>query len=310
MSPNIREHTLGWIGLGRMGEPLAERLHMGGANVAGYNRTRAKTGYLQKAGMTIVDRPADLADRDIVFTMVATADDLREVLVGPHGLLTNDRKPALLVDLTTVSPEASKEIRELVASCGTQMLVLPVSGNDVVVRSGKLRSIASGPREAFDMALPYLSLLGSEVTYVGEGDVSRIIKICHNLLLGIVYGGLAEVSLLAEKKGVPRHVFLEVINRSVLGSVFSRYKTPVIANLDYSVTFTNRLMLKDFNLGLTAANEDGVWLPITETVSTITRALVDEGAGEDDYTRMLDKIAQRSGMKIVSEKAAVSTGLE
>ena len=101
--------------------------------------------------------------------------------------------------------------------------------------------------------LPYLSCFGPNVTYVGEGDVSRVVKICHNLYLGIMFEGLAEVTLLAEKHGVPRHVFLDVINNSVLGSTFSRYKTPVIANLDYTVTFTNTLMRKDLDLGLKAA---------------------------------------------------------
>ena len=177
------------------------------------------------------------------------------------------------------------------------MLVVPVSGNDVVARAGRLSVMASGPRPVFDIVAPYLSCFGSSVTYIGEGDVARVVKICHNLYLGIMFEGLAEVTLLAEKHGVSRHVFLDVINKSVLGSTFSRYKTPVIANLDYTVTFTNTLMRKDLDLGLKAAKERGVALPATQVVRDVVQACIDDGHAEADYTRILDKLAQYSGMQ-------------
>jgi 3-hydroxyisobutyrate dehydrogenase len=310
MGLEMQKHRLGWIGLGRMGYPMAERLAMTKVDIRGYNRTRAKAAPLVEAGVRLVDRPSELADCDIVFTMVSTAEDLKSVAFGDDGLFSTDQSPGVLVELSTISVEASKEIRTLARSHGTEMLVVPVSGNDVVARAGKLSVMASGPRSVFDAIAPYLSCFGPNVTYIGEGDVARVVKICHNLYLGIMFEGLAEVTLLAEKHGVPRHVFLDVINNSVLGSTFSRYKTPVIANLDYTVTFTNALMRKDLDLGLKAAKECGAVLPATQLVRDVVQACIDDGHAEADYTRILDKLAQYSGMRLVSEEVLVSDGLE
>ena len=197
----------------------------------------------------------------------------------------------------------------MAASRGTQMLVVPVSGNDVVARAAKLSVTASGPRSVFDTMQPYLRCFGPNVTYVGEDEVSRIAKICHNLYLGIVYEGLAEVTLLAQAHGVPRHLFLEIINNSVLGSTFTRYKTPVIANLDYTVTFTNTLMRKDLELGLKAATAKGIALPATGVVNDIVQACIDDGRAEEDYTIILDKLAERAGMRLEPDNADVTDGL-
>jgi 3-hydroxyisobutyrate dehydrogenase-like beta-hydroxyacid dehydrogenase len=310
MTTTPRNHRFGWIGLGRMGSAMAERLAKAGADVRGFNRTRSKAEPLAASGVVLVARPADLADCDVVFTTISTADDLNAVLFGNEGLLSRpDRSPNVLVDLSTISPEASAELRAMVTARGTEMLVVPVSGNDVVARAGRLSMMVSGPRSAFDLVRPTLSCFGPNVTYVGEGDVARIVKICHNLYLGIAFEGLAEVTLLAERHGVPRHVFLEVMNASVLGSTFSRYKTPVIANLDYTVTFTNTLMKKDLDLGLKAASATGVALPATNVVREIVQACIDDGRAEQDYTLILDKLAQRSGMALKPENAGVGDGL-
>jgi 3-hydroxyisobutyrate dehydrogenase len=301
---------LGWLGLGRMGYPLAERLAKAGHSVKGYNRTRAKAEALQAVGVQLVGSPADLADCDIVFTMVSTADDLQTVLFGVDGLFSRRGvAPRILAELSTISSEASAEVRARAAACGTQMLVVPVSGNDVVARAGRLSIIASGPRATFDEVEPYLTCLGENLTYVGDGEISRIVKICHNLYLGIVYEGLAEVTLLAQAHGVPRNAFLEVINKSVLGSTFTRYKTPVIANLDYTVTFTNTLMRKDLDLGLKAAAAAGVALPATQVVRDLVNACIAEGRAEEDYTVILSKLAERAGMRLVPDNAAVTDGL-
>ena len=301
---------LGWIGLGRMGQAMAARLARAGASVSGFNRTREKAAPLATDGVALVDRPADLAGCDIVFTSVSTAADVKSVLTGNGGLLTDPaRAPKILVDLSTISPQASAEVRALAAARGTDMLVVAVSGNDVVARAGKLGMMVSGPRAAFDTVAPFLPVFGPNVTYVGAADAARIVKICHNLFLGITFEGLAETALLAERHGVPRHVFLDVINKSVLGSTFSRYKTPVIANLDHTVTFTNTLMMKDLDLGLAAAAEKGVALPATGLVRELVQALIGDGRAEQDYTLILDKLAQRAGMTLKSENAKVGDGL-
>ena len=179
---NLTDNTVGWIGVGRMGYPMANRLLDAGCDVSIYNRTRSKAEPLEAAGGKIVDTPKDLADRDIIFTMVSTSDDLMSVTFGENGVLTGESKPRLLVDCSSVSEEASAEIRARAAEIGVDMLASPVSGNGKVVKAGKLTIVTSGPRAAFDIAEPFLNQVGRGVTYVGEGELARMVKISHNQL--------------------------------------------------------------------------------------------------------------------------------
>ena len=168
-------------------------------------------------------------------------------------LTRGDRAPAILIDSSTVSAEASEAVRAHGERVGTALLAAPVSGNPAVVRAGRLTVVVSGPADAYESARPMLEALGRGVTYVGEGDRARLVKICHNLALGIVAQTLAEITVLAEKGGISRTDFLAFFNDSVMGSMFSRYKTPALVTLDYTPTFTPTLLLKDFDLGLEAA---------------------------------------------------------
>ena len=251
-------HTIGWIGAGRMGYAMAKNLLDAGCDVSIYNRTRSKAEPLAEFGAKIVDTPKDLSDRDIVFTMVSGPDDLLNVTFGENGVLTADtKKPKLLVDCSSVSEEASAATRKKANKIDVAVLAAPVSGNAKVVKAGKLTIVASGPRQSFEMAEPYLNAIGVGATYVGENELARMVKICHNLLLGVVTQNLSEITVLAEKGGVPRHAFLDFINKSVMGSMFTRYKTPAFVNLDMTPTFTPELLRKDLDLGLTAGKNLG-----------------------------------------------------
>jgi 3-hydroxyisobutyrate dehydrogenase len=305
----VISHKLGWIGTGRMGYPMAERLAKAGCSVSVYNRTRAKAEPLTKSGIHIVDRPADLAARDIVFTMVSASDDLRQVTLGKEGLLAGGKGPRILIDCSTVSEEASGEVRAAAAKLGTEMLAAPVSGNGKVVKAGKLSLVVSGPRGAYEMALPYLERLGQGVSYVGEGELARMVKICHNVFLGIVIQGLVEVTMLAQKGGVPRHAFLDFINKSVMGSTFTRYKTPALVNLDFAPTFTPVLLRKDLDLGLAAARELGTPMAVTALVREILQALVGQGFTEQDFATLMVQQAALAGVKLESENVPVNDGL-
>jgi 3-hydroxyisobutyrate dehydrogenase len=310
MDADLRKHSLGWIGLGRMGCAMAERLAVAGCDIAGYNRTRAKAEPLTASGVKLVESPAGLADRDIVFTMVSTASALRQVTTGEGGVLSVTQKaPKILADCSTVSEEASAELRAAAAARGTMMLVVPVSGNDQVARAGKLSVLASGPREAYDVVAPYLSCFGPSVSYIGEGDLARSVKISHNMLLGILFQAVAECTVLAEKRGVPRHLFLDVINKSVLGSLFTRYKSPGIINLDFTVTFTHALLRKDLDLGLEAAKVTGANLPLTRLVRNLVQECIDKGEAEADYTTLFLRQAEASGLVLKPENVKVADGL-
>jgi 3-hydroxyisobutyrate dehydrogenase-like beta-hydroxyacid dehydrogenase len=292
-----------------MGHALAARLLAAGHDVAVWNRTRSKAESLVEAGATVVDSPAQLADRDVVFTMVAGPEDFKEVVLGPEGILAGGR-PSVIVDMTTVSPESSAEVRDEAARRGTALLAAPVSGNPKVVKAGRVTLVVSGPREAYDEVEPLLALLGAGVTYVGDGERARLAKICHNLMLGVVAQCMAEIVVLAEKGGMSRNDFLEFLNGSVMGSMFTRYKTPAYVNLDFTPTFTPLLLRKDFDLGLQAARELDVPMPVAAAAQQTVQALIGSGRTEEDFAALLEQQARASGLDLVSENADIDEGLE
>lgn len=303
---------LGWLGTGRMGFELAVRLLNSGHRLEVWNRTRAKAEPLASLGATIVDRPDELADCDIVFSIVADSKVFREVTLGEHGLLTvPGRRPGLVVDSSTISMEAGEDVRNEAAALGCQLLAAPVSGSPKVVRSGRLGVVVSGPRDAFDRARPFLELFGRTVTYVGEGERARLVKICHNLFLGAVTQAMAETTILAEKAGIRRADYLEFINGSVMGSVFSRYKTPAMVNLEFKPTFTGHLLRKDFELGLDAARELDVALPLHALVHQAVVSLIGNGHGDEDFATLLLQAADAAGLELASEdRPDVTDGLD
>src|ERR671922_2677736 len=301
---------LGWAGTGRMGYALVSRLLRAGHDVAVYNRTRAKAEPLAELGAAIVDKPAELADRDIVFTMVAGPRDFKEVVLGSEGILSRDCRPRMIVDSTTVSPQTGEEVRAAADELGVALLAAPVSGNPKVVKAGRLTMCVSGPADAWEEAREYLEVLARAVTYVGEGERARLVKICHNLMLGVVAQCMAEITVLAEKGGMSRADFLDFLNGSVMGSMFTRYKTPAYVNLDFTPTFTPLLLRKDFDLGLQAARELDVPMPVAAAAQQTVQALIGSGHTEEDFAALLEQQARLSGLDLVSENADIDEGLE
>jgi 3-hydroxyisobutyrate dehydrogenase len=310
MADERGDRRLGWLGTGRMGAELVRRLLAAGHDVSVYNRTPAKAQPLATLGAKVVDSASDLGRCDIVFAMVGTSEDLIDAVIGDDGLLSGAAAPSILVDCSTVSAEASAQVRAQAAARGTALLAAPVMGNPRVASAGRLTMAVSGPRAAFDDAEPYLNLLGAGATYVGQGELARIVKLCHNLFLGTVAQSMAEITVLAEKSGVSRQAFLACINSSVMGSLFTRYKSPAYVNLDFTPTFTATLLRKDFDLGLAAAREREVPLPVASLVHQIVQGLVGRGHGGQDFAALLQLEAESAGMTLVSENAEVSDGLE
>jgi 3-hydroxyisobutyrate dehydrogenase-like beta-hydroxyacid dehydrogenase len=301
---------VGWIGTGRMGAAMARRLAHAGVDLLVWNRTRAKADRLAAEGASVADSLAELADRDVVFTMVSSSADLEQVLVGDNGLLRQPgRLPGVVVDCSTVSAETSAAMRQACAELGVRFLSAPVSGNAKVVKAGKLSLVVSGPEETYQLVAPLLAHLGRGVTYVGEGDAARLVKICHNLLLGVVTQSLAEITVLAEKGGVSRAAFLDFLNKSVMGSVFTRYKTPAFVHLDYTPTFTPVLLRKDFDLGLAAARALDVPMPLAAATAQLVQATVSRGRSDEDFAVLLDQQAASAGLRLKPEDVSVDDGL-
>ena len=310
---NMKQHKLGWIGIGRMGYAMAERLAKAGCDITVWNRTKSKAEPLAKSGAKVADNLTDLAGCDIVFTMVSTGKDVKEVLFGENGVVTagvmsKSGKPKIIVDSTSISLEESAEIHAKLAEKGIQFLASPVSGNAKVIKAGKLTVVASGPKAAFDAVSPYLEAIGRGVSYVGDGELSRIAKICHNVMLGVVIQNLCEITVLAEKAGMQRHAFLDFLNKSVMGSMFTTYKTPALSNLDFHVTFTPELLRKDIDLGLAAGRTYGVPMPTTAITRDLVQTLIGNGY-DQDFSQLLLLQAKASGIELKPENVNIGDGL-
>jgi 3-hydroxyisobutyrate dehydrogenase len=299
--------SIGWIGAGRMGYEMAALLAKGGADVLVWNRTKAKAEPLTKYGAKVADRVSELASRDIVFCMVSTWDDVKEVM---FNLLEKSPKvPKLVIECSSISLEGSAELRSILEKRGIEYLAAPVSGNAKVIKAGKLSFVCSGPKKSFDAALPFLKMIAPAASWVGEGELARIVKICHNVFLGVVTQSLAEITVLAQKAGVPRHAFLDFMNQSVMGSTFTRYKTPAFVNLDFKVTFTPYLLRKDLDLGLDAGKKFEVPMPLATATRDQIQAMMGRGWTTEDFATLLLQQAQASGITLKPENVEVKDGL-
>ena len=314
------KQRIGWIGTGRMGYPMVERLLKAGHDVSVWNRTRSKAEPLAKAGAKVVDNLLDLKDADVLISIVATGKDLDQVYFGKNSVTGHGGKiPRIFVDLSTIAVEDSASIREKLAQLGSDFVSAPVSGNAKVIKAGRLSAVVSGAEAACRAVTPLLEVIAPQgVSYVGAGELARICKICHNVMLGVVIENLIEITLLANKMGVPRHAFLAFMNNGVMGSMFTRYKSPALVNLDWTTTFTPELLRKDLDLGLELGREWDVPMPVTAATREMLQAHF--GAAtlksdpqaylEKDFAALMETMALAAGMKLESENKNVPTGLE
>jgi len=293
--------TLGWLGTGRMGSVMAQRLLDAGHDLTVWNRTRAKAEPLGHAGAKVVDRVTDLAHADLVFVMVSTPADLEQVLTGADGLLSATRRPRMIVDCSSVGADTSARVRAAASACGVEFLAAPVSGNPHVVADGEGVMIASGPRATYDAAQPYLCSIVKMSVWGGEDEQARLVKICHNLYLGLLVQSLSEVTTLAEKSGVPRAAFLDFLNSTGLGTDWVRRRTPDLLALDWTPTFTTELLRKDFDLGLAAGRSAEVTMPLTAIVLQVIQAAIGRGHRDDDFLSLFEHQASLSGMTVAPE---------
>ena len=298
---NGQQARIGWIGAGRMGSAMVRRLLAAGHRVTVHNRTRAKAEALVEHGAEVAATPAELAGLDLVFTMVSASADLLAVTTGADGVLRGDRGPGVLVDCSTVSSEASAEVRAAAGAQGSAFLAAPVSGNPLAVEAGRATFAVSGPEPVFAAVRPVLEQLGRAATLVGEGETARLVKIAHNVLLGITAQALAEITVLAEQGGASRSAFLGFLNESVMGSGFTRSKTDALVELDFTPTFTPPLLHKDLELGLAEARRLGVPMPLAAQTSQIVASAIGAGYRDEDFAVLILEQARRAGVTLRPE---------
>lgn len=291
--------SIGFVGLGNMGRPMAERLLRSGWDVSVYNRTRAKTAPLVAAGAHAPGTLRDLRRCDVVISMVGNDDDLRAITFGPGGLFDGPSADVLLVDCSTVSAEATAEVTAAAQTRGGDVLAAPVAGGPSVIPDGRLAIVCSGSPGAYALAESVLRTLAHKVIYAGAGTVSRHVKILHNLIVAVLVHALAEVSVLGESVGVNRSDLLEFLCAGAVGSPFIEYKADLMRSLGFTAAFAADLMLKDVNLGRALAAKGQVEIPLVEHTRATLNDLVAAGLGDLDIASLVEHLATRNRIQLV-----------
>jgi 3-hydroxyisobutyrate dehydrogenase-like beta-hydroxyacid dehydrogenase len=289
--------NLGFIGLGVMGSQMVNRLLDKGHVVTGYNRTRSKAQWLVDRGMKWGDSPrAVSAGADVTFAMVTNTEALKAVADGPDGFLVGFSGGKVLIDMSTVSPAASRALASKVREKGADMVDAPVSGSVTTLQQGKLSVMVAGRKETFDRVKPLLLDIGPKVTYVGDNGLALSIKIAINLSLAVQMLAFSEGVLLAEKSGIARETAVDVLTHSVIGSPMVQYRGPFVLKMPEEAWFNVNMMQKDMLLALEMGRQLDVPLPTTATVNEFLTAARGMGLADQDFAVVFDVLAKMSGV--------------
>jgi 3-hydroxyisobutyrate dehydrogenase len=289
--------NLGFVGLGVMGGNMVARLLEKGHTVTGYNRTRSKAQWLIDRGMKWGDSPrAVSAAADFTFSMVTNAAAIDSITEGPDGILAGLRPGKLLIDMSTVSPTASRTLAAKVRERGADMIDSPVSGSVITLQEGKLSVMVGGRRETFERAKPVLLDVGPKVTYVGDNGLALAMKIATNLSLAVQMLAFSEGVLLAEKSGIARETAVDVLTHSAIGSPMVQYRGPFVLKMPDEAWFDVNMMQKDMLLALEMGRHLDVPLPTTAVTNEFLTAARGMGLAKQDFAVMFDVLAQMSGI--------------
>jgi 3-hydroxyisobutyrate dehydrogenase-like beta-hydroxyacid dehydrogenase len=290
--------NVGYIGLGAMGGRVAKRLLDAGHIVTGYNRTKSKAQWLLDSGMRWADTPRAVTEAvDVVFTMVTNTTALHEVVHGPDGIMAGLRAGKIFVDMSTISPAASRGLARQVAETGAQMLDSPVSGSIITLEQGNLSLMVGGDEQVFEQVKSILLDIGPKINYVGANGQAVLMKVAINLNLQVQMMGFCEGLLLAEKGGIPRETALEVMLNSAIASPSLKYRTPFILEMPDEAWFNVNMMQKDMLLALEMGRELDVALPtvsISNEYLTAARAM---GLAKQDFAVVFKVLAAMSGIE-------------
>ncbi|MBI5304034.1 MAG: NAD(P)-dependent oxidoreductase [Chloroflexi bacterium] len=290
--------NLGFIGLGVMGSRIAKRLLDAGHTIAGYNRTKSKAQWLLDAGMKWGDSPRAVTQAsDVVFSMVTNTEALRAIVNGEDGILAGLSRGKVYVDMSTVSPAASREIAAQVAARGAQMLDSPVSGSVITLEQGNVSLMVAGDQATFDAIKPILLAIGPKVNYVGANGLAVTMKIATNLSLAVQMLAFSEGVLIAEKAGIPRATAVEVLLNSVIASPMVKYRGPFVLKLPDEAWFDVNMMQKDMLLALELGRQLDVPLPTTAATNEMLTTARGMGFAKEDFAVMFQALAQMAGIK-------------
>jgi 3-hydroxyisobutyrate dehydrogenase len=297
MEGGAMEERIGWIGLGKMGEPMALNLARAGRDLTTWNRSAGRYEQLRAAGARIAgDIPALAGAVDILFVSVADDTALRQVALGDGGALANMAPGSLLVETSTVSVALSAEIAATAAARGVRYLRAPVSGSVLLANTGKLGMLVSGPREAFDEVLPVLGSITGHQLYAGDGEQARVLKLSVNMMVGLIAAMTGEAMAFCLKNGVDRATTVDGIAASVAASPLFGYKADALKARDFTARFSVEQIAKDFDLALSAGRAEDVPMPLTALVRQGWASLIAAVKGGDDFFTYTEMAIRAAGV--------------
>jgi len=294
----VLSEKVGFIGLGRMGQPMAGRLLDAGFPLTIWNRTKAKTVDLGKRGAKVVSSPKEVAAQsDIIITIVSDDAALEAVTLGENGILAGVRPRSILIDMSTVSPKTSSQVAQVADERGVKMLRAPVSGTTNWAATGMLTIFVSGDKQAYEKCQKVLGVMGQKIFYLGAREEALYLKLVHNMMVGMTTHVLAEAVTFGQKAGLDWHQMLEVISDTVVASPILRFKAERLAERNFTAAFSASMMAKDFDLALTAGKELGSPMPTIGLVRQFLGTLVATGRGELDYLALVLLMEELAGIK-------------
>jgi 3-hydroxyisobutyrate dehydrogenase-like beta-hydroxyacid dehydrogenase len=289
--------NLGFVGLGTMGGHMVERLLSKGHTVTGYNRTRSKAQWLIDKGMRWADSPrAVAASADVTFAMVTNSAALTAITEGADGLLAGLSAGKVFVDISTVSPSASRALAARVREKFADMLDAPVSGSVITLQQGKLSVMVGGRSETFERVKPILLDIGPKVTYVGDNGLALVMKIAINLSLAVQMLAFSEGVLLAEKSGISRETAVDVMVHSAVASPMIQYRGPFVLQQPEEAWFDVNMMQKDMLLAMELGRQVDVPVPSTALTNEFLTAARGMGLAKKDFAVLFDVLARMSGV--------------
>ena len=297
--------NLGYVGLGEMGSRMAARLLAAGHTVTGYNRTRSKADSLIEKGMIWADTPRQVAEAaDFVFSMVTNTQAVEAITQGDDGIIAALGPGKLYIDMSTMSPEYSKELAQQVAATGAKMLDAPVSGSVITLVEGKLSVMVGGDKETFERAKPILLDIGPRATHVGGNGLAVAMKIATNLSLAAQMLAFSEGVMLAEKSGIDRAVAVDVLVNSVIASPMVKYRGPFVLETPQVAWFNADMMQKDLNLAVELGQKLHAPTPTSSLCNEYLTAANGMGLGEHDFATMFNVLAKMAGVEDSDPKVA------
>ena len=288
---------LGFIGLGVMGGQMVSRLLGKGYTVLGYNRTRAKAQWLIDEGMRWANSPREVAQgSEITLAMVTNSAAVQAITEGPDGAVAGLAPGKVFIDMSTISPAASRDLAVRVRAKGADMVDAPVSGSVITLQQGKLSVMVGGTAETFERVKPILLDIGPKVTHVGGNGVALAMKIAVNLSLAVQMMAFSEGVLLAEKSGIKREVAVDVLTHSAVASPMIQYRGPFVLQRPEEAWFDVNMMQKDMLLAMELGRQLNVPLPTTAVTNEFLTAARGMGWERLDFAVVFDVLAQMAGL--------------